>query len=105
MTYVVLALGFLAAAALVAVVAAVRARRTGAVGVGWRPVVLAAVALLVLTAVFDNLMIASGLFEYAGAHVSGVRLGLAPVEDFSYPLAGVLLLPALWSLLGGDRAR
>ena len=30
-----------------------------------------------------------------------VQVGLAPLEDFAYPLAGVLLLPGLWLLLGG----
>ena len=96
MTYLLLALGFLA---LAATVAAVAYRATGR-PVGWRAVVLAAVALLILTAVFDNVMIASGLFAYSDAHISGLRVGLAPVEDFSYPLAAVILLPALWSLFG-----
>lgn len=106
MTYLLLALSLLAAAVVVAVVAAVVvARRADGHPAGWRAVVLAAVALLVLTTVFDNLMIASGLFAYSDAHISGVRLGLAPIEDFAYPLAGVILLPALWSLLGGGRAR
>lgn len=59
-----------------------------------------------LTAVFDNLMIRWGLFHYAPEALSGWALGLAPVEDFSYPLAGALLLPALWLLLArGGRAR
>src|SRR5699024_367998 len=31
--------------------------------------------------------------------ISGVRIGKAPVEDFAYPLAGAMLLPALWQLL------
>ncbi|MDR7384732.1 lycopene cyclase domain-containing protein [Promicromonospora iranensis] len=97
MTYLLLALAFLAVAATVAVVA----RRSTKPGVSWRALALAAVALLILTTVFDNLMIASGLFAYSDAHISGLRVGLAPVEDFSYPLAAVVLLPALWSLFGG----
>ena len=32
-------------------------------------------------------------------------VGLAPIEDFAYPLAGVLLLPALWTALRGRRSR
>ncbi|WP_193596528.1 lycopene cyclase domain-containing protein [Microbacterium sp. YJN-G] len=62
------------------------------------PAITAAV-LAVLTAVFDNLMIAAGLFAYADEHISGLRIGLAPVEDFAYPLAAVILLPALWARL------
>ncbi|WJH23687.1 lycopene cyclase domain-containing protein [Pseudarthrobacter defluvii] len=59
----------------------------------------AAVVVLVLTAVFDNLMIAFGLFTYAPEMISGVKVGLAPLEDFAYPVAAVLLLPGLWILL------
>lgn len=105
MTYLILARAFLAVAVAVAVIAALRARLAGTRPIGWRPIVLAAVALLVLTAVFDNVMIVSGLFTYADAHISGVRIGLAPIEDFAYPLAGVVLLPALWTLFGSRRAR
>ncbi|MFD6138070.1 lycopene cyclase domain-containing protein [Promicromonospora sp. NPDC060271] len=101
MTYLLLALGFLALATVVALVARHSARRSGRPAAGWRALALAACALLLLTAVFDNLMIASGLFTYADAHISGARIGLAPVEDFSYPLAAIILLPALWSLFGG----
>jgi lycopene cyclase domain-containing protein len=101
MTYLLLALGFLALATAVAVVARWTARPSGTPTVGLRALALAAGALLLLTAVFDNVMIASGLFTYADAQISGARIGLAPVEDFSYPLAAVILLPALWSLFGG----
>jgi lycopene cyclase domain-containing protein len=101
MTYLLLALGFLAIATTVAVLA-YRAKTPPA---GWRAITLAAVALLTLTAVFDNLMIASGLFTYSEVHISGIGIGLAPIEDFSYPLAAVILLPALWSLLGGRHDR
>jgi small toxic polypeptide LdrA/B/C/D len=100
MTYLLLAIAFLALATVVALVARRVARRTGRPVAGWRALALAAVALLLLTAVFDNVMIASGLFTYADGQISGARIGLAPVEDFSYPLAAVILLPALWSLFG-----
>jgi hypothetical protein len=36
---------------------------------------------------------------YAGPRISGMRLGLVPLEDFSYPVAALLLLPGLWLLL------
>ncbi|MCQ1945685.1 lycopene cyclase domain-containing protein [Arthrobacter sp. zg-Y1116] len=60
-----------------------------------------AVVLLALTAVFDNLMIRVGLFWYNEDRISGAFAGAAPLEDFAYPLAAVLLLPALWALLPG----
>ena len=59
-----------------------------------------AAVLLALTAVFDNVMIAAGLFWYNAERISGAFLGRAPLEDFAYALAAVLLLPALWTLLG-----
>ncbi|MFD5821511.1 lycopene cyclase domain-containing protein [Nesterenkonia xinjiangensis] len=99
-TYLLLCAVFLAIAALVAgIVGAVRARRGGDAPGMVRACAFAAVVLLVLTAVFDNVMIAVGLFTYAEDGISGIRVGLAPIEDFAYPLAAVILLPALWLLL------
>ena len=60
---------------------------------------IAAVMLVALTAVFDNVMIAAGLFTYPAEHLSGVRIGLAPLEDFSYPLCAAFLVPAAFTLL------
>jgi len=69
-------------------------RVAGALGV-------ALLVLFALTAVFDNVMIAVGLFDYGEHALLGIRVGLAPLEDFLYPLCTVLLMPALWWLLGG----
>ena len=52
--------------------------------------------LALLTVVFDNLMIAAGFFDYGAGHITELRIGLVPVEDFAYPLAALLLLPSLW---------
>lgn len=62
---------------------------------------VALVVLAILTAIFDNVMIASGLFDYGGHTLTGLRVGLAPIEDFAYPAAAALLLPGLWMLLSG----
>ena len=94
MTYLLLALPFLAAVVLVAV-AAVLARRAPR----WRAVGLAAIPLVLLTAVFDNVIVASGIVAYAPERISGIRIGVAPLEDFAYAIAAVVLLPCLWSLL------
>jgi lycopene cyclase domain-containing protein len=66
---------------------------------------LAAVALCLLTAVFDNIMIGSGLFTYPDEHLSGLRVGLAPLEDFSYPLCAAFGVPAVWTMLQARTAR
>ena len=59
--------------------------------------------LLLVSAVFDNIMIGVGLVGYDSAKISGAFIGRAPLEDFAYPVAAVLLLPALWVLLGRRR--
>lgn len=64
---------------------------------------IAAAVLVVLTAVFDNLMIAAGLFTYPPQHLSGVRIGLAPIEDFSYAVCAAFLVPAVFVLLAPRR--
>ncbi len=60
---------------------------------------IAAVVLLVLTAIFDNVMIGVGLIDYPEQHLSGLRIGIAPVEDFSYALCAAFLVPAVYTLL------
>ncbi|MDJ0378116.1 lycopene cyclase domain-containing protein [Cryobacterium sp. PH31-L1] len=100
MTYLLLNAVFLAVAALVAAVAGVRRL------ISHRFVLAVAIAVtltLMLTAVFDNLMIGAGLFSYDPEHISGLFVLLAPIEDFAYPLAAAILLPALWALVGGTR--
>ncbi|MGK0721917.1 prenyltransferase [Leucobacter sp. W1478] len=74
----------------------------------WVAVGITVLVLFVLTAIFDNVMITLELFHYAPELVSGVSIGVAPLEDFAYPLAAALLLPALWALLargGAERQR
>lgn len=105
MTYWTLNVIFVIPVAVIALAAVLSSRRhTGssaagsAAAVSWRAVGLSAVILLALTAVFDNLMIHLGFFGYNPEWISGVFVGLAPLEDFAYPLAAVVLLPALWTL-------
>lgn len=69
------------------------------------PVIVTTLVLLALTVVFDSLMIAAGLFRYAPELLLGAHLWLAPIEDFAYPLAGAVLLPALWAFLLSRRER
>ncbi len=99
MTYPLIVLPFLA---LTVVVTALSARRPG-FGRRMRASAIAAVALFVLTAVFDNVMIAAGLFTYPAEHLSGIRIGLAPIEDFSYPLCAAFGVPAVAALLPDRR--
>ncbi|MFJ3028120.1 lycopene cyclase domain-containing protein [Curtobacterium sp. NPDC087080] len=113
-TYALLAVPFLTFAALVAVVAGVVAarrrgagRRTGAaVGVvGTVSAVAAGVVLLVMTGVFNNVIVGLGIVAYDDALVSGARVGLFPVEDLAYSIGAALLLPSCWVLLERPRGR
>jgi lycopene cyclase domain-containing protein len=108
MTYAGLNAWFLAVVAVVALLAVVRldARRRRAVpgsgptagtwllGVGGVVVVL-----LLMTALFDNVMIGIGLVGYDPELISGAFIGVAPLEDFAYAIAAAVLLPSLWVLL------
>lgn len=100
MTYALLNAVFLSVVALVAIAAIVAHRSPR-----WRAVGLAAALLLIATAVFDNVIIAAGLVAYDEALISGVRIGIAPIEDFAYTVAALVLLPAVWELLGSRRPR
>ncbi len=94
MTYTLLNIVFLLVVAVVAI-AAIVVRRSPR----WRAVGLAALLLLALTAIFDNVIIGSGLVAYDDSLISGVRIGLAPIEDFAYTVAALVLLPSVWELL------
>ena len=74
----------------------------------WAAVGLAAAVVLVMTAVFDNIMISIGLVAYNEQLISGAFIGVAPLEDFAYSIAAIVGLPSLWVLLGhrsGSRLR
>jgi len=94
MTYWALNAIFLGVVVLVAL-AAIISRRAPR----WLAVLLAGGILLVLTALFDNVMIGIGLVGYNRRLISGVFIGRAPIEDFAYTVAAVVLLPSVWTLL------
>ncbi|NEN06054.1 lycopene cyclase domain-containing protein [Diaminobutyricibacter tongyongensis] len=99
MTYGLLAAGFLAIAVVTLLGALTRAVDRRELIRRWRaPAAIAAFVLIALTVVFDNLMIAAGLMRYASPEVSGPAIGLMPALDLAYPVAAVILLPALWLL-------
>ncbi|USQ77941.1 lycopene cyclase domain-containing protein [Ornithinimicrobium cryptoxanthini] len=96
MSYAALAGVFVAACGAVAVLASVRCRLTTR---WWLATGITIGILLVLTVVFDSLMIQADLFRFNEESLLGVRLWHAPVEDLAWPVAAGLLLPALRELL------
>lgn len=67
------------------------------------PALAALVVLLAMTAVFDNVIVGTRIVAYDADRILGARVGVAPVEDFSYAVVAALALPALWHLLGRRR--
>ena len=94
MTYWSLNAIFLGVVALVALAAVLSSRSPR-----WASVLIAGIVLLATTALFDNVMIGIGLVDYNPDLISGAFVGIAPLEDFAYAIAAVVLLPALWHLL------
>jgi lycopene cyclase domain-containing protein len=94
MTYWLINIPFLLVAALVLGVALGRKASPRAL-----PWLISAVVMMALTAIFDNAIIGSGLVAYDPELLSGVMVGVAPLEDFSYTLAALMMIPALWHLL------
>lgn len=92
MTYWLLNLPFLVVAALAGILALRR--------LSWPALGVTAAVLLVMTAIFDNVMIGVGLVAYEPSLISGAFIGIAPLEDFAYALAAIVGLPSLWELLG-----
>ncbi len=92
MTYVVLSLAVLAVIAALTAPALRRLPR--------QPLLVTALVLIALTAVFDNVIVGLDLVAYDEAKISGLRVPIAPIEDFSYTLGAVMLVPALWTWLG-----
>ncbi|WP_062070568.1 lycopene cyclase domain-containing protein [Demequina sediminicola] len=95
MTYVILSVAVLA---VIAIACAPVLRRLPA-----RPLALTALVLIILTIVFDNVIVGLGIVDYDPELISGVLMPIAPVEDLAYAIGAVLLIPTFWELLGGKR--
>jgi lycopene cyclase domain-containing protein len=96
LTYALVAGAVLVPVAAVALVVLVRLGRPALRAAG-----MALAVLLALTAVFDNVIVGTGIVGYHPARILGLRIGVAPIEDFAYPIAAALALPALWWGLPG----
>ena len=94
-TYLLLAAGVAVPVSVAALIVLARAGRRVLV-----PALIGLVALVALTAVFDNVIVGSGMVAYDASRILGLRIGVAPIEDFSYCVVAALALPALWVLLG-----
>lgn len=55
------------------------------------------VILLVMTAVFDSIIIALSIVDYNPDKILGLYIGFAPIEDFFYALFAVIVVPLIWN--------
>ena len=67
------------------------------------PIVL--LPMLVLTAFFDNLIVATGIVAYDESKLLGIKLLTVPLEDFAYTVVAVLLVPAIWKAMTKNDSR
>jgi len=56
--------------------------------------------LIVLTAIFDNVIVGLNIVDYRLDKILGLYIGVAPIEDFFYAVLAVMIIPAIWHRLG-----
>lgn len=61
------------------------------------------IVLLILTAIFDSIIVGLDIVGYNPDKILGVYLGFAPVEDFFYALLAAIIVPALWNVFGNKK--
>lgn len=54
------------------------------------------VVLLIMTAIFDSLIITMEIVGYDTTKILGIYIGRAPIEDFFYAILAAILVPLLW---------
>lgn len=62
-----------------------------------KQMVMTTLGLVILTAIFDPLIIHAGIVAYHHDLTLGITFFGAPIEDFAYALAAGLLVPVLWN--------
>ena len=63
----------------------------------WPAYLVGMLPMILITAVFDNLIVSTGIVGYDASKISGIMVGAAPIEDFAYTIAAVLIVPSVWS--------
>ena len=48
--------------------------------------------LMIMTAIFDNVIVLTGIVSYDESKISGIKILAAPIEDFGYTLVLVPLI-------------
>jgi lycopene cyclase domain-containing protein len=69
----------------------------------WRAIGFTMLWMLLVTLVFDNLIIGLEIVGYDKTKISGILLGLAPIEDFAYTVVAVLAVSIIWTKLTKEK--
>ena len=62
-----------------------------------KPLTFAAILMFTLTAIFDNVIIGTGIVAYDDELLLGVKILYAPIEDFAYTAVALVLVPTLFN--------
>lgn len=57
------------------------------------------VILIILTAIFDSLIVHFNIVAYDSSKILNLFVGVAPIEDFFYAIIAAILIPAAWRIL------
>ena len=63
-----------------------------------KPMTFAALVMFTLTAIFDNVIIGTGIVAYDDDLLLGIKILYAPIEDFAYTAVALVLVPSLFNL-------
>jgi lycopene cyclase domain-containing protein len=69
----------------------------------WRTISFTMLWMLLVTLVFDNVIIGLEIVGYDKTKISGILLGLAPLEDFAYTVVAVLAVGIIWTKLTKEK--
>jgi lycopene cyclase domain-containing protein len=69
-----------------------------------RLILITLIILLILTAVFDNLIVGLDIVRYDPNKILGIYIFKAPLEDFMYSLLAIIIVPAVWNVFRGKHA-
>lgn len=61
--------------------------------------------LLILTAIFDPIIIGLDIVGYDETKIIGLKLFGAPLEDFFYAIYAACAIPLVWHMLGEKREK
>ena len=65
----------------------------------WRAIGWTLLVMCLVTLIFDNVIVGLGIVDYDSSKISGLLLGLVPIEDFAYTVVSVLTVSSIWHLM------